>query len=180
MNDRPLMQFDSHIAGKNATVRVWPDRIEWGKTGLMSTGAKLGLGLATAGMSLLATGVRGKGQDEMILIRSISSVTSAKSGLTKNEVSVMTPAGAIAFRCSQREAEDFKRLLLQLVATGGQPPAPAPAPAAPVQYAPPPAPSPRPADDVMGQLKKLGELRDAGILSDEEFAAKKAELLARL
>jgi hypothetical protein len=34
--------------------------------------------------------------------------------------------------------------------------------------------------DVMGQLKQLGELRDAGILTQSEFDAKKAELLARL
>jgi hypothetical protein len=32
----------------------------------------------------------------------------------------------------------------------------------------------------MEQLKKLAELRDAGILTAEEFDAKKAELLSRL
>jgi hypothetical protein len=35
-------------------------------------------------------------------------------------------------------------------------------------------------DDVMQKLKQLGELREAGIVSDEEFEAKKADLLARL
>lgn len=34
--------------------------------------------------------------------------------------------------------------------------------------------------DVMDQLRKLGELRDAGILTEQEFEAKKAELLSRL
>ncbi|RFA13934.1 hypothetical protein B7R21_07630 [Subtercola boreus] len=34
--------------------------------------------------------------------------------------------------------------------------------------------------DVADQLHKLASLRDAGILTDGEFAAKKAELLARL
>ena len=34
--------------------------------------------------------------------------------------------------------------------------------------------------DVAAQLQKLADLRDAGILTDEEFAAKKTELLARL
>ncbi len=34
--------------------------------------------------------------------------------------------------------------------------------------------------DVMGQLKQLGELKAAGVLSQEEFDAKKAELLSRL
>lgn len=35
-------------------------------------------------------------------------------------------------------------------------------------------------DKVLAQIEKLGELRDAGVLSDEEFEAKKTELLARL
>jgi hypothetical protein len=34
--------------------------------------------------------------------------------------------------------------------------------------------------DVLDQLRKLGELRDSGVLSHEEFEAKKAELLKRL
>ncbi|WP_285702379.1 SHOCT domain-containing protein [Microtetraspora sp. NBRC 16547] len=29
-------------------------------------------------------------------------------------------------------------------------------------------------------LRKLGELRDKGVITDAEFAAKKAELLARI
>jgi membrane protease subunit (stomatin/prohibitin family) len=36
------------------------------------------------------------------------------------------------------------------------------------------------ADDVMGMLEKLGELKAKGILTDEEFSAKKAELLKKL
>jgi len=65
-----------------------------------------------------------------------------------------------------------------------------PAEAAPVP-APPPSdgvpgggsgsPSAGPAalsDDAYEQLKKLGELREAGILTDEEFQAKKAQILA--
>jgi Bacterial PH domain/Short C-terminal domain len=53
---------------------------------------------------------------------------------------------------------------------GGAPGAAAPAAAAPAAAG----------DDVMDQLRKLGDLRDAGILTDEEFNAKKAELLGRL
>ncbi len=34
--------------------------------------------------------------------------------------------------------------------------------------------------DVMSQLKQLGELRDAGVLTEEEFQAKKTDLLGRL
>jgi Short C-terminal domain len=36
-----------------------------------------------------------------------------------------------------------------------------------------------PSNDPMAQLKQLGELRDAGVVSQEQFEAKKAELLAR-
>lgn len=46
----------------------------------------------------------------------------------------------------------------------------------------PPAPAiaNQSSDDVYDSLRKLGELRDAGILSPEEFEAKKRELLSRL
>jgi len=44
----------------------------------------------------------------------------------------------------------------------------------------PPAPAAAVQPDVMGQLKQLGELRDAGVLTPDEFDRKKAELLDRL
>ena len=37
-----------------------------------------------------------------------------------------------------------------------------------------------PSGDAIEQLRKLGELRDSGILSDEEFAAKKSVLLGKI
>ncbi len=37
-----------------------------------------------------------------------------------------------------------------------------------------------PAGDPMAELEKLGELHQNGILTDEEFAAKKADILARM
>lgn len=43
-----------------------------------------------------------------------------------------------------------------------------------------PAAQPAPTEDIPGQIAKLAELRDTGILTPEEFDAKKAELLARL
>lgn len=46
--------------------------------------------------------------------------------------------------------------------------------AAPIQEAAPVA------DDPMEELQKLGQLRDNGILTEEEFAAKKAEILQRM
>jgi hypothetical protein len=59
-------------------------------------------------------------------------------------------------------------------AQAAAPPPPAPEP--PSAGAPGPAPAAL-SDDVYEQLKKLGELRDAGILTDEEFNAKKTQLL---
>ena len=48
--------------------------------------------------------------------------------------------------------------------------------------APPPAPAPAAAPagdvDITGELTKLAEMRNNGILTDEEFAAAKAKLLA--
>ena len=34
--------------------------------------------------------------------------------------------------------------------------------------------------DPIDQIRRLGELRDSGVVSEEEFEAKKAELLARM
>lgn len=46
-------------------------------------------------------------------------------------------------------------------------------------YQPQPPPAPMPAgDDMLTQLEKLGALRDAGVLTEEEFAAQKARILA--
>jgi hypothetical protein len=42
------------------------------------------------------------------------------------------------------------------------------------------AAEPATVDDPLEAIRRLGELRDAGLVSPEEFAAKKAELLARL
>jgi len=39
---------------------------------------------------------------------------------------------------------------------------------------------PAPVQDVMALLEKLGELKAKGILTEEEFAAKKTELLKKL
>lgn len=50
----------------------------------------------------------------------------------------------------------------------------------PQPVAPAPAPEPAPTgltDDAFDQLKKLGDLKAAGVLSDEEFAAAKAKIL---
>ncbi|RBY87547.1 hypothetical protein DQ240_07540 [Blastococcus sp. TF02A-26] len=47
----------------------------------------------------------------------------------------------------------------------------------PATTPPPSAPAAAPQPDLIEQLRRLGELRDAGILTEEEFAAQKAKLL---
>jgi hypothetical protein len=55
-------------------------------------------------------------------------------------------------------------------------PAPLPSPA----FSPAPtAPGGRDAD-IFGSIERLADLRAKGVLSDDEFSAKKAELLSRL
>jgi membrane protease subunit (stomatin/prohibitin family) len=46
-----------------------------------------------------------------------------------------------------------------------------------MQQAPPQQPAAAPQEDTVSQLKELAELKDAGILTEEEFAAQKAKIL---
>lgn len=50
---------------------------------------------------------------------------------------------------------------------------------APVYQAPPPPPAPaHSTEDTLTQLKELGELKAAGVLTEAEFEAQKAKILA--
>lgn len=79
-------------------------------------------------------------------------------------------------RWARKEAEQEQEYAQQQPQYAQQEPqyvaAPAPAPA-PVSAAPA-APS---MDDTIEQLTKLGQLKDAGILTEAEFAAQKAKIL---
>ena len=81
-------------------------------------------------------------------------------------------ASAVSNRVSRRQSERWAaqgRVQPGYMApVGGEPAAPPPPPA--------PAPS-APAADPIAQLKELAELRQQGILTDEEFAAQKAKIL---
>lgn len=50
--------------------------------------------------------------------------------------------------------------------------------APPQEYAPPPPPPADSGPDRLEELKKLGELKAAGVLTEEEFAREKARILA--
>jgi hypothetical protein len=72
---------------------------------------------------------------------------------------------------------------LPVISINGQPPAqpqPQPASVASNPSASAVSSAPIPESDIFSALERLGDLHDKGILTDEEFAQKKAELLGRL
>ena len=96
-------------------------------------------------------------------------------GMARTAV-VAGTATAVSNRVSRRQANRW---------SAQQEPAPPPQQQyqepPPPAYAPPPPPPPAPADDgpdMLDQLQKLGELRAAGVLTEAEFAAQKAKILA--
>lgn len=179
METSPLYRFKSHIDGKNADVSIFVDRIEWSRKGGVSTAKVLGAAM-TAGMSLVATGVSKRGSNsEMIPVKSLTSVISERDGLRFWKVTVTALGNSIDFRCDRSEADEVKRLLTELM-VGSHPAQVKAAPSTgPVSVSAPTAPAPAPVatSGIAEELKKLAELRDAGILTDEEFASQKAKLL---
>jgi hypothetical protein len=86
-------------------------------------------------------------------------------------------ATAVSNRVSRRQAGRWAQ---QDQAAYGQPQYAEPQYAQQPQYAQPAAPPPAAAsdpDDMIERLEKLGELRDSGVLTDEEFAAQKTRIL---
>jgi len=141
------MEFMSHIEGRNAKVAIYDDRIEWGRQRLTMTGTRR--------------------DTNMVPVRQIQGVTTHRAGMLYTVVKVATSADVVEMRVSKAQAGQIKAILTRLVLGGvGAPPPPAPAAA-------PAAPAPALVAD---ELAKLVQLRDAGALTDEEFAAQKARL----
>jgi len=88
----------------------------------------------------------------------------AQSQAAKAQAAASEQAAAQA---TQAELADLRNQVSQLQAPPAPPAAPAPAP----------APSAAPAGDLMSQLQQLASMKEAGLLSDAEFAAAKARLL---
>lgn len=78
-----------------------------------------------------------------------------------------------------RRRQDQRWAAQDAAAAGAQGAAPLAAvtPAPPVQAPPPAAPAPQ-GGDLIEQLERLGQLRAAGVLTDAEFEAQKARILA--
>ena len=102
------LHVKSKIAGKNADVYVYPDRIEYGKSGWMGTGAKAALGTMTLGASLLATGLGPKSEQTAIPMKAITMVTAKKDGLMNSVVTFHTSAGEIEVKCSHSDAKELQ------------------------------------------------------------------------
>jgi hypothetical protein len=81
-------------------------------------------------------------------------------------------ATAVSGRVSRRQQGRWAAK--EEAAAAEAPPAPAPAPEPQYQEEPPAASS---TDDKLAQLKQLGELRDAGVLTEAEFEGQKGKIL---
>jgi hypothetical protein len=176
-DEAALYEVRSHIdKAKNATVRLYSDRLEW-ERGRGVSAAKLIAGFSTMGASLLGTGVKG-GKDgyEMLLLNQITSVSNRKDGMMYHLVEVQTAGGTLGFRVSREDAASFRQAILnQMQVRAATPVA--------IQVAAAPVVEPvrvTAAPDHVAQLQQLAQLRDAGVLTDDEFAAKKQEILARI
>ncbi|MFJ9773496.1 SHOCT domain-containing protein [Kitasatospora sp. NPDC101157] len=88
-------------------------------------------------------------------------------GIARTAV-VAGTATAVSNRVSRRQAGRWAQQDMEAEAAPPPPP-PAPAPAAPA------APS---MEDRIAQLQQLAQLRDQGVLTEEEFATQKQRLLA--
>ena len=105
----PLMEFVSNIDGKNATVCIYNDRVEYLREVGVSAG-KITAGVLTGGMSLAVTGV-GKGAygaggsrkhgSEVIPIKAVTSVSTRRDGLINTVISIAT-AGGVINMCGSR------------------------------------------------------------------------------
>jgi hypothetical protein len=102
---------------------------------------------------------------EVTPIKSVTSVQAKKDGI-RTKVTVYASGNTIEFRCAYQEANRFKTAITNLILAKPE--------------AAGPTTAPPPAIDHADQIKKLGELRDQGLLTPEEFEAKKTELLSRM
>ncbi|MFI7061283.1 SHOCT domain-containing protein [Kribbella sp. NPDC050124] len=100
-------------------------------------------------------------------------------GLLRGIVRTAAVAGtatAVHGRVQRRQDEKFAQRDADTAAARNQAYADQMAP--PPAAAPPPAPAPSGTSDRLEQLKSLGELKQSGVLTDAEFEAQKAKILA--
>ena len=144
-----LVEALSRENGKNATIRVFPDRIEWIKAESISSLP------------------RSKDEPPVIPMGTVRSVKARKDGPLFSKLVLRTETATFVFRMYSPQAVEVRDTIGGLLAAGpvASPPA---GNAAPLE---PAAPATTP-----DELLQLESLRDDGILSPEEFEAAKAQL----
>jgi hypothetical protein len=142
----------SHESGRNSVVTLFTDRIERTKP--------------TSKLSVTGMLTGGAEDVEVIPTKSVSSVQ-VRRGAWYHDVTVYASGNTIVMSMDATDAEKLRSLVMEQVLRGPSGPA---TPAAPTSTG----------DAVIEQIKKLAELRDAGILTPEEFDEKKSDLLGRL
>jgi hypothetical protein len=88
----PISEFTSHIDGRNATVSIYPDRIEWRKRSLV-----------------------GRGDTNMIPVRQIQGVTTQRSGLLYTLVRAKAGSDTIGFRVGKAQAAAIRATIADLI-----------------------------------------------------------------
>ncbi len=145
-----LFEGISHDSGRNAQVTLYRDRL-------------------TRVQEAKLTSFSSARQDtEVTPVKAVSSVQAKKDGLMYTKVTVYASGNNIEFRFGHEEAQRFKDALMSLVLDGGG--------TGPVA----PSSTPVAGPDLADQLSKLAALRDQGVLTEDEFTAKKAQILARI
>ena len=85
-----LTAFRSHIEGHNATVTVWPNRLEWTRRNLF-----------------------GHADTNTIMMRSVSGIKTHKSGLTYTDVGIESGASSVRMRVTKAQAADLRRIVTE-------------------------------------------------------------------
>lgn len=114
-----LARLESHVAGRNARVTIWADRIEWSQPGRTTVANVLLVILAvyTVGLSLLISACRPRFKErgrQMLAMTAVQSVAARRDGL-HTAVAVVAGATTISFRVPHSESERIEALIRDLV-----------------------------------------------------------------
>jgi hypothetical protein len=131
----------SHEKGRNAHVHLYADRIEREKKA-----SRVAFSQASQ-------------DNEVIPIRSVTSVNIKKANLMLSHVLVMSAGGTIPFSFRHEDGQGFKNAIMPLVLAAGQPQ------------------TVHAQESASDKLLKLAQLRDAGVLTEDEFQAKRSALI---
>ena len=169
--------------GPGATLPVTVDRhnpdrlrIEWDE---VQTGAESGMEAAEQMAEMLKARRAGTGPAGLVG-GADATIVSGDAGQVVEVPAGVDPAAYVAQMFPGAQGEQMAEQVRQALAMaqGLQGGAGSPAmPGMPASGAVPPVPGTAPATDPVAQIEKLAKLHEAGVLTDEEFAAKKADLL---